>query len=109
MRSAAHGLQGGGPAPLPLSCPVLSCPCLCPYLDLALPCGTPCLKVHPELLTKALLQRAQDAGGSLQLAAVVGLCTDAEGGRITGVRVRDTSSGEEREVAADAVVFCMGG
>ena len=63
-------------------------------------------QVHPELLTKALLQRAQDAGGSLQLAVVVGLST--EGGRVTSVRVRDSSSGEERELQADAVVFALG-
>ena len=62
--------------------------------------------MHPELLTNAFLQRAQDAGGSLQLAAVVGLST--EGGRVTAVRVRDSSSGEERELQADAVVFALG-
>ena len=63
-------------------------------------------QVHPELLTKAFLQRAKEAGGSLQLAAVVGL--SAEGGKVTAVRVRDSSSGEERELQADAVVFAMG-
>lgn len=62
--------------------------------------------MHPELLTKALLQRAQDAGGSLQLGSVVGLA--AEGGRVTAARVRDRDSGEERDVPADAIVFAMG-
>ncbi|KAL4457585.1 hypothetical protein ABPG75_012450 [Micractinium tetrahymenae] len=63
-------------------------------------------QVHPELLTRALLQRAQDAGGSLQLGAVVGLAV--EGGRVTGARVRARGSGQERELPADAVVFAMG-
>lgn len=63
-------------------------------------------QVHPELLTKALLQRAQDAGGSLQLGSVVGLAV--EGGRVTAARVRDADSGEERLVSADVVVFAMG-
>ena len=79
-------------------------------------------QVHPELLTKALLAAAEAAGGSLQLAAAVGLRLagedDSGGGgggggaegqrRVAEVRVRDRASGEEREVAADAVVFCMG-
>ncbi|PSC72675.1 oxidoreductase TDA3 [Micractinium conductrix] len=79
-------------------------------------------QVHPELLTKALLAAAEAAGGSLQLAAAVGLRLageddsgggggggGAEGQRhVAEVRVRDRASGEEREVAADAVVFCMG-
>lgn len=63
-------------------------------------------QVHPELLTKALLQRAKDAGGSLQLGSVVGLA--AEGDRVTAARVRDRDSGEERDVPADAIVFAMG-
>lgn len=63
--------------------------------------------MHPELLTKALLQRMQDSGGSLQLAAVTGV--EAEGGCVTALHVRDSSSGEERTLAADAVVFAMGG
>lgn len=63
-------------------------------------------QVHPELFTKTLLAKSQEAGGSLQLAAVVGLT--AEGGRVSAVRVRDSGTGEEREVQADAVVFAMG-
>ncbi|KAL4440644.1 hypothetical protein ABPG77_000353 [Micractinium sp. CCAP 211/92] len=63
-------------------------------------------QVHPELLTKALLQQAQHAGGSLQLGSVVGLAT--EGGRVTAARVQDRDSGAERLVPADAIVFAMG-
>lgn len=63
--------------------------------------------MHPELLTKALLQKAQERGGSLQLAAVTGV--QAAGGRVMAVHVRDSGSGEERTLPADAVVFAMGG
>lgn len=63
-------------------------------------------QVHPELLTKALLRRMEEGGGSLQIAAVTGVV--AEGGRVTAVKVRDSGSGEERELQADAVVFAMG-
>ncbi|PRW56176.1 oxidoreductase TDA3 [Chlorella sorokiniana] len=63
-------------------------------------------QVHPELLTKALLQRMQERGGALQLAAVTGV--ESEGGRLTAVRVQDRGSGEERTLPADAVVFAMG-
>lgn len=63
-------------------------------------------QVHPELLTRTLLQRAQEGGGSLQIASVTGLV--AEDGRVSAVRVRDGTTGEERELQADAVVFAMG-
>ncbi|KAI7843995.1 hypothetical protein COHA_002533 [Chlorella ohadii] len=63
-------------------------------------------QVHPELLTKALLQHMQERGGSLQLAAVTGV--EAEGGRVKALHVRDSASGEEQTLAADAVVFAMG-
>ncbi len=65
------------------------------------------MQVHPELLTKALLQHMQERGGSLQLAALTGV--EAEGGRVKALHVRDSASGEEQTLAADAVVFAMGG
>ena len=72
----------------------------------ALPTHPPTCQVHPELLTKALLQRMQERGGSLQLAAVTGV--QAEGGRVTALQVRDSDSGKDRTLPADAVVFAMG-
>lgn len=48
----------------------------------------------------------QQHGGSLQLAAVTGV--ETAGGRVTALRVRDSASGEERTLPADAVVFAMG-
>ena len=42
----------------------------------------------------------------MQAAAVTGVVQ--EGGRLAAVRVRDSVSGEEREVPADVVVFAMG-
>lgn len=91
-RAAAIYLPALPPTPLPT--------CILPLLL------SPCPQVHPELLTKALLQRMQDAGGSLQLAAVTAV--QAAGGRVTGVTVRDSSSGEERQLTADAYVFAAG-
>lgn len=64
------------------------------------------LQVHPELLTKALLARVEQGGGAVQLAAVTGV--EAAGGRVTALTVRDSASGEERRLEADAVVFAMG-
>jgi glycine/D-amino acid oxidase-like deaminating enzyme len=63
-------------------------------------------QVHPELFTNALLQRMQEAGGSVQIAAVTGLVT--EGDRVTAVKARDSISGEDRVLQADAVVFACG-
>lgn len=79
-------------------------PCPCPPHPS--PHFAPRCQVHPELLTKALLQRMQEAGGSLQLAAVAGV--EAEGPRVTSVRVRDAASGQERLLRPDAVVFALG-
>lgn len=80
--------------------------CECATDGLSLPTHPPTHQVHPELLTKALLQRMQELGGSLQLAAVTGV--QSEGGRVTAVQARDSGSGEERTLPADAVVFAMG-
>lgn len=63
-------------------------------------------QVHPELLTKALLARVEQAGGAVQLAAVTGV--EAAGGRVAALTVRDRASGEERRLQAEAVVFAMG-
>lgn len=63
-------------------------------------------QVHPELLTKALLAKAGEAGAALRIAAVVGV--EVEGQLVTGLRVRDKESGEESLVTADQYVFCMG-
>ena len=70
------------------------------------PCPRSPPQVHPELLTKALLARVEAGGGALQAGAVAGV--RAEGGRLATVVVRDSGSGEEREVPADAVVFALG-
>src|SRR6266550_4584017 len=40
--------------------------------------------------------------------AVVGLLRSADGGRVTGARVRDEESGRVFEVSAEAVVICAG-
>ncbi|KAL4857919.1 ATP-binding cassette sub-family G member 2 [Chlorella vulgaris] len=63
-------------------------------------------QVHPELFTNALLQRMQEAGGSVQIAAVTGLVTEND--RVTAVKARDSISGEDRILQADAVVFACG-
>lgn len=70
------------------------------------PCPLCKPQVHPELLTKALLQRMQERGGTLRLAAVTGV--EVAGSRVTALTVRDSASGEEQRMEADAVVFAMG-
>lgn len=65
-----------------------------------------CFQVHPELLTKALIAAVEEAGGQLRLARLVGL--EAQGGRVTGVRVADKESGEQDTLPAETVVLAMG-
>ena len=64
------------------------------------------VQVHPELFTKALIQKVQEAGGELRLAKFVGLKT--EGGRVTGVRIVNQGTQEETLLPADVVVLAMG-
>ena len=67
----------------------------------------PSLPYLQELFTKALLQRAQEAGASLRLAAVTGL--EVAGRRVTGVCIRDKETGEDGLVPVeDKVLFTMG-
>ena len=45
--------------------------------------GKTTAQVHPEKLTKALLDEAQNAGGELRIGTVQGLCSNNEG-QVTG-------------------------
>ncbi|GAB4820859.1 hypothetical protein N2152v2_007905 [Parachlorella kessleri] len=63
-------------------------------------------QVHPELFTKALIHKVQEAGGELRLARFVGLETGS--GKVTGVRIVDQGTLEETLLPADVVVLAMG-
>src|SRR5207253_1149693 len=58
-------------------------------------------------LTVARTAAAHSAVIGTRLAAV-GLLRSADGGRVTGARVRDEESGRVLEVSAEAVVICAG-
>lgn len=93
--------------------PCHACAVPCPWrpcsLALTRQPGTLAPQVHPELLTKALLAAAEDKGGAVRLAAVVGV--EASGRRVTALRLREQGSEEESVLAVEegqTVVFAMG-
>jgi glycine/D-amino acid oxidase-like deaminating enzyme len=64
------------------------------------------LQVHPELFTKALIDKVKEAGGELRLARLTGL--ETSGGRVTAVRVVEQGAEEETRLPADVVVLALG-
>jgi glycine/D-amino acid oxidase-like deaminating enzyme len=64
------------------------------------------MQVHPELFTKALIEKVREAGGELRLARLTGL--ETSDGRVTGVRFLDQGAQEETRLPADTVVLALG-
>lgn len=65
-------------------------------------------QVHPEKLTKALLKAAQERAGSsvVEGTAVVGLVVEEN--VLCGVKTKDMTTGAERVIHTDTVVFALG-